>query len=866
MWNNVLLADAHDPGERLAAARADIEAEHRSYMNGSPSAIRLTVRPVPDRARLDVALGSARRPAARTVQLSVTDIDRALERRLSPLALIACVLANPGALTARDDFPEIRESLRPDPAWPPPREAGSVITELRDGLAANPDVVLLGSRGTRKTRIAARTAVLFEQDGAATLWLDMRDQGAGAETVAWQLLTATEHHHLLVVVNQMQARIGPTDRIVKFLWRLRAEFELPILVLGTGQPEITGRLRDTFKSFAQVPARAEVPTDDEQARTALYWFACPRLFEIEPLETVVRRRFPGEVLDRLRLEGRIVRRGSSYYLAAAQDPVRLIGALRGVPGTPEPGEYIWEYLKLAGAGEGRAPLERLDLLGFPGSARRPAEREGSHYLAPAWDLLFQLGRSLDAHCDTDPTWGDNVGAAVFAAEALAELGHHRQWARVAGYIRDRWSYGRSPELPEPVQGQSREMTDFVEIQQSMAIEDSLIDGTFLRADRLQLVHPLGRTGGVAEMRGEAIDITRFHRTWMLGVLLGFEGSALDRSPERIEALVGSATQACDLDGSFYPRRVAWVTARVVLGLCQVGLNRENSEVVRRACDWLLLPQRDGGPYGEWWKGGTGSWNRDEATTAMCVTALIRAGVDPRTPQLREALAWLRSRTAEWTRTDREIDLALVLEAILLGAEDWRSAYGRVLNLLHWANAEFRRVRQDQPDPRFVPEGALRAPFAAAQLATLVRVAVGRESAALLDEPPVPEPEVPRQRAAADPVTRLHGAQPGVRPQPSLQQWRQAAGEIEAALNGLVQSRAAALRQDRRGQADAVRARLRHYRQRLEQCQSLSAQLSHWTPAFVLDGLKQLGDEVLGPGWDDELSYPGQAPAAERDRG
>jgi hypothetical protein len=545
--------------------------------------------------------------------------------------------------------------------------------------------------------------------------------------------------------------------------------------------------------------------------------------------TVVRRRFDPAVVDRL-AEGAtpyLVARSRHYTLHHDVDALALISRAEGAR---PPGDVIWEYLKLIGTDAGSDLLRQMDEGDFP----LTSEAAVSSFFSPAWDLLFQLGETLDQRSDVDPTWGDNVGAAVFAAEALAELGHREQWSSVAGFVRRRWSYERPGELPEVRGEPTSEAQDFDEIRRCMVVEDQYFS----------MVRP-------PMPPCDDIDFDEFHRTWMLGVLLGFEGTALDRSPELIDALKRTAAAVIHRDGYFYPRRVPWVTARVVLGLCRVGLT-DQDDVVRRACDWLKRPVRDGGAYGEWWKGGTGSWNRDEATTAMCVAALIRAG-QVNAPEVRRALAWLGARSGEWTKTDREIDLALVLEAILLGAPEWRSSYSRLLNLLHWANRETRRQAADQAEPRFVPEGALRVPFAAAQLAALVRAAVGREADALRGRPAGWQPI--RQRTPES-ETEPSGY---VRPLPSAARWRQRAQDIDSTLTGRINKRQAILRRARDDAASEHREQERIERQQRERCLRLSEQLADHVPRQVLDELVVLGRTVCGAGWDDGLSYSGMVP-------
>ncbi|GIE99678.1 hypothetical protein [Paractinoplanes rishiriensis] len=816
----------------------EIAAEQHAALRGQEPTLLLDHYVDADLGHLRITVGTSSRPAARVAHIDLEAIDRAERERFSPLRLMAAALVD-DITPQRAGIPEVERSKRPS------RDAVAVLdptTErLRLTLTQRRNVVLVGGSGTHKSQSAAGVADLFESDGHACAWLDMRDGRAGAETIAWEILRLPRHEKLLVVINQVQDGMSEVRPVLHLTRLLRTEFRVRTFVLATSRPAAVDTSRGLFRSFTRVPIQTTTvrfPAEPE-LREALHWFACLKLFEIRPLLSTVSRRFPQSVVDRLTSGNQplLSRTSAHYSLASGQDAATLIRNLRS-PTTP--GDVVWAYLKLIGHNAGRDLMRRLD----QGDVVSESTASQS-YLAPAWDLLHRLGDTLDAHCELDPSWGGNVGAAVFAAEALAELDHRAQWETVARYVRTSWRYDRPGVLPEPARGRTSEYADFLEIARYMDIED----------EQLVQAH-LGLPPG--HELSDDIDLDRFHRTWMLGVLLGFEGSALSPTPGR-DALIRTADEECHPSlGYFYPRRVPWVTARVLLGLSRVGRTYQNSDTVQRACEWLKRPLRSGGPYGLWWKGGTGSWNRDEATTAMCVAALIRAG-DGETPEVRTALAWLSARAGEWTKTDREIDLAIVLEAAMLGAADWRASYARILNLLHWSAGEIQRMSSQQPDPRFVPESALRAPFAAAQLATLVRVAVGRESEALLDA--AAHRRIPRQRGTGlDPADSLASTAAGVtdvRPMPSLERWRRAGALIAETLETSLRARSAVQRADPGRQASEIWEQAERDRTRLNLYRELADQLDELTPREVLQELNRLGREVCETRWDDGLTFENQ---------
>ncbi|WP_306205004.1 prenyltransferase/squalene oxidase repeat-containing protein [Actinoplanes sp. RD1] len=832
MWERAARAGPGATGSPawLRAAGEDIRAAQAEALGGIEPLLALRCGLATGMSALEVRVAARGRPPVLLV-LPAADLRAAVFRGTDPLAVVA------HAFVARDRPLPPADQLGLAPHAPPripaaPDAAGAdLAARITAALAAKLDVVVVGDEGSGKAVSAARAARLFSAEGGAAVWIDLRAGAKSPPTVVWELLRLPRHDRVLVVVSRRALVAGFQDTRT-IISRLRHAFDLDLRLLTTDTPSAVAAMPALYGFYEQVPVRQPVAMPGQDA-AVMYWFACLGLFGIQPLVAVADRRYHPEQLHRLQQRELIhltAVDGQVYYrLGAGVTPTALVAGQAGLPGRAAPGELIWAYLKMAGADAGRAPLEQLDLVGFPGRDGH-ARVEGSRNLTFSWELLYRLGEQLDRYCATNPDWDDNVGAAVFAAEALAELGHAEQWRRVAGFVRGRLSYDVPGELPRATGGPTLEEGDFARIQANMIAEDAFLGARW-----------------PAPLLGTGIDKARFHSTWMLGVLLGFEGSALERSPGRLDALLATAQRHCAADGHFYPRRVPWVTARIVLGLCGAGLTYATDDVVRRACDWLVRPVREGGAYAEWWKGGTGSWNRDEATTAMCVVALLRAGA-PAGEEVGKAVVWLRSRVGEWTRPGREIDLALALEAILLGAHDWQSSYGRLLNLLSWANEEFRGGLRDLG----LPEGTLRAPFAAAQLAALVRVAVSREAAALV------EPAAPAAERRPAPVEPRLPAAAGMRLRPSVTHWREVTRQIEEQLEAQVQRRRAVLRRAVPGGMPIVQAAYDQYTAQLALCRELREQLRERTPADVVERLIELGDTVCGTGWNGGLSYDDEA--------
>jgi hypothetical protein len=454
----------------------------------------------------------------------------------------------------------------------------------------------------------------------------------------------------------------------------------------------------------------------------------------------------------------------------------------------------------------------MDLVGLIDD---PAATDGTRYLAACWERRRRLLDALATHYRDHGSWNDCIGADVFAAQCFAETWNLPAWHAVAAHIRRRFLYDNGTGLPTVVGPLTSDHEDFPAIRNAMAVEEGAHQSTPARAAEL--------------------DVDRFYLTWVLGLLLGFEGIALEPDPIRLAQLLGIAAAVQDQRGGwFYPKWVPWATARVVLGLCQAGQTYEGSAVVRLACDWLRTPVSEGGALESWWRSGTGLWNTDEMTTAMCLTALHKAGA-PVNAGTKIALAWLVEQRAQWRRKDHEVDLALVVEALLLYRTEGQDLEQGVLALLQWA--------LDVPDgglPRIdtdIPEDNLRLPFVVAQLTVVIRATMTQQLSAVIEhelrqyrlanDPDEPEPPAPATFPLSD---------------ADLRDWRAACDLIRVELDHDIKERERApkTRPITKKQAELI--------EQLARVNALSQQLSLAIPVAVLVELDRVGRAVCGHRW------------------
>ncbi|MFF5218647.1 hypothetical protein [Micromonospora sp. NPDC000442] len=757
-------------------------------------------------------------------------------------------------------------------------------------LEAGQDVVVVGDHGCGKSALVANVVEQRLAQGDGVVWLNLSDPADGPASIVLAMLEQERSRSgtYLVVMENLHANLPVRNELFDCVERLRSDFGLHLQVLATSWKSAAEILRRGEPARALTPVLAEgrqlvnqllvdsgideqrwprirslaredahialtaielsdalgrVPTESDLEeyytrevtgtgrQEALYRLACLGMLE---LQMAVREAgHLREPLQQLRDAGLVFQIDGAYQIGSRRRAQLVMNRARNQWDADRrwsrPERIVWLHLQRGGDRLMKATLSRLDSLISPDEVRRD-----SLYLVTTWDTLTRLGRSLSQRSAEDSTWSDNLGAGVFAASALHQLSHDEAWQAIADWVRERWSY-HDPgcALPEPVGAVTADFADFEEIQRSMAQEDAL----------------LGGAPHLAGMTADELDPDRMYRNWVLGLLLGFEGSAPARfrKQDRIDQLVEVAARAQEADGNFYPARVPWVTARVVLGLCQANL-RVDHPVVRDACNWLLRRVAEGGPFDNWWRSGTGTWNRDEATTAMCLSALVRAGT-PMHQAMETAHTWLMGREQEWTVAGREIDLSQVLEANLLCTEAAAGTRDHLQTL-------FQRVLRAMRTPTLLPtapEERLRIPFVAAQLADIVWRIVQMESLKLIGEVlnhGRPDPAEPRTQPVLPETVLTPTGVPLTTQQ--LRAWRRGVEQIEGTIREQIAKR------DGTVQTPAVQEKLRELLGYRAELTALATELDNNVSVDLLERIEALGKRICGTAWPD-LPWP-EAPS------
>lgn len=319
-----------------------------------------------------------------------------------------------------------------------------------------------------------------------------------------------------------------------------------------------------------------------------------------------------------------------------------------------------------------------------------------------YELLFLAKEYLigiETELSNGKMFENHLGAILFAAEALAVYADNdwaamQAWKKIAAYVRGEYYIDGQKPLPEIWHNKEhleKTVLDFRNGKNTNSIENQikLQNELLFRVYGKQYYEAIDMisekdadVGNIDDIdfsyclseiqkteRGE-IDINKFFGTYILALLFEFEVTApkAQRDQGRIKKL-WDKIQKSILYGEtsdkskkrkyayFYPARVPWVTARMLLALqmavknnCIKGLTAYHSNIVDLKRDMLAyleecsIPVKIDGENYRIWASGTGKWNSVLETTIMTTIAISECDRD--NAIVKEGLKYINSRGAK----------------------------------------------------------------------------------------------------------------------------------------------------------------------------------------------------------------------------
>ena len=273
-------------------------------------------------------------------------------------------------------------------------------------------------------------------------------------------------------------------------------------------------------------------------------------------------------------------------------------------------------------------LERLDL-------QKRNLVSNKNILKTLWNTFINLQEKLYTQLSKDISWNNNLYSSIQSVNSLAFM----EFDKNAKTYLDQQRISVQAMCGIDDSGMlikykdSTEYIDFTQIINAMKEDDELYPKT---------------------LKHDKIDIERFYQTYTIGMLLGFETN-FPNNRVIIDKYINLIKNMQDKDGSFYPSRVPWVTARTIISLTRAGLNYNNSEIVKNGCNWLLSIVKNGE-----WKSGTGYWNTNINVTLLCLEALVKAGFTIENPKIQESLAYIKKEKNKIFINKKEFDAVMYI--------------------------------------------------------------------------------------------------------------------------------------------------------------------------------------------------------------
>lgn len=252
-------------------------------------------------------------------------------------------------------------------------------------------------------------------------------------------------------------------------------------------------------------------------------------------------------------------------------------------------------------------------------------------VSPIWNLMYECQKNLKKRSEIDPSWKNTPSSMYFVISTANMLGTVDEYKKVIDSLCSNFIV-KEDEI-EIRYDFLKTTDDFKTIKKRMIKED------FKNGD-----YSLEYESGVS------IDRERMHRNWLFGLMIGIKDVLIEFGHgELIQRIEEKLLELQDDEGYWYPKRVPWVTARILIGLGEAHYTVEN-EVVSKGIRYLLSMIS-----GDRWKAHTGTWNKDFETSSLCLEAFIKCHADYEGEETKKVQDYLCDSSPTWMSPKYEID-------------------------------------------------------------------------------------------------------------------------------------------------------------------------------------------------------------------
>lgn len=250
-------------------------------------------------------------------------------------------------------------------------------------------------------------------------------------------------------------------------------------------------------------------------------------------------------------------------------------------------------------------------------------------VSPLWNLMYEFQRNLSRQTKMDPSWENTPSSMYFVISTAKMLGVVDEYKDVVDALCSNFSISDGKVIIKYNLLQTT--VDFVKIKSRMIEEDKSQFSNQYES-------------------GEEIDLEQIHRNWLYGLMIGLKDVLIEFGyHDLISAIENELLALQNKDGYWYPRRVPWVTSRILIGLSEAGYSVSNS-FIKKGVEYLEDTINDNR-----WEAHTGGWNNEFETSSLALEALVKCGADYDKANFKKVATFLLDTSSIWMSENYEID-------------------------------------------------------------------------------------------------------------------------------------------------------------------------------------------------------------------
>lgn len=294
-----------------------------------------------------------------------------------------------------------------------------------------------------------------------------------------------------------------------------------------------------------------------------------------------------------------------------------------LPDMPRRDEIIRDYILSIDNSEKWKAVKQL--IGETGAEELKA-------ISPIWNALHCFEQEISIQTEKDPAWGDTPSSMFFVLKVASLLGVMDDYTNVLEAFCQKFDVVAS-DVVELKFDQITTTHDFEKIKQKMIEEDK-------------------KCQNIPFETGDAFETSVAHKNWCLGLIVGLKDELIKNGHQELyAAAVKDLFKSQTSSGYWYPRRIPWVTARIVIGLTQAGYTVADHHI-KKAIDyfWDMLADKS------YWEAHTGGWNSIYETSALCLEAIYKSGFKmDKNGKIDRVIKYLMENQTDWMVTGKEVD-------------------------------------------------------------------------------------------------------------------------------------------------------------------------------------------------------------------